>query len=41
MLETDPSNKLFIGEGMNHVFPLFPIPEAKPAADKIIKVVKR
>ncbi len=36
MLDKDPSNELIIGTEMNHVYPLFPIPEAKPARDKII-----
>ena len=40
-LEDDPSNELIVGEGMNHVYPLFPIPEAKPAVDKIIQVISR
>ena len=29
------------GVEMNHVYPLFPIPEAKAAVDKIISVIKR
>lgn len=41
MLDEDPSNELMIGEELNHVYPLFPIPEAKPAVDKILQVVKR
>ena len=41
MLDEDPSNELIIGEEMNHVYPLFPIPEAKPALDKIIEYIKR
>ena len=41
MLDNDPSNGLIIGEEMNHVCPLFPIPEAKPAVDKIIEIVMR
>ncbi len=41
LLDADPSNELIIGEEMNHVYPLFPIPEAKPAVDKIISVIKR
>ncbi len=36
MLDRDPSNELITGKEMNHVYPLFPIPEAKPAVDKII-----
>lgn len=41
MLDKDPSNELIVAEGMNHVYPLFPIPEAKPAVNKIIQVVMR
>lgn len=41
MLEDDPSNELIIGEEMCHVYPLFPISEAKPAVEKIIEVLKR
>ena len=40
MLDKDPSNELIIGEGMNHVYPLFLIPEAKPAVDKIIRTIQ-
>lgn len=28
-------------EEMNHVYPLYPIPEAKPAVNRIIQVVMR
>ncbi|MBR4720234.1 MAG: alpha/beta hydrolase [Clostridia bacterium] len=41
MIEDDPSNELIVAENMNHVYPLFPIPEAKPAVDKIIQIIKR
>jgi acetyl esterase/lipase len=41
MLDPDPSNELIVAEDMNHVYPLYPIPEAKPAVEKIIQVVKR
>ena len=40
MLDRDPSNEMIIGEEMNHVYPLFPIPEAKPAVDKIIHTIR-
>ncbi|MDO4537235.1 MAG: alpha/beta hydrolase [Coriobacteriales bacterium] len=40
MLDEDPSNELVVGEGMNHVYPLLPIPEAKPAVDKIIRTIR-
>lgn len=41
MLDVDPSNEIIIGEEMNHVYPLFPIREAKPAVKKILQVVQR
>ena len=41
MLDEDPSNSLYVAEDMNHVFPLFPIPEAKPAVEKILEAVTR
>ena len=41
MLGDDPSNELIVAEEMNHVYPLFPIPEAKSAVSKIISVIKR
>ena len=41
MLDPDPSNELIVGEEMNHVYPLFPIPEAKDAINKIFEVVMR
>ena len=41
MLDKDSSNELIVGEEMNHVYPLFPIPEAKPAVEKILEVVRR
>ena len=41
MLDEDSSNELIVGEEMNHVYPLFPIPEAKPAVEKILHVVTR
>ena len=40
LLDDDSSNELVIGEEMNHVYPLFPIPEAKPAVDKIIRLIR-
>ena len=40
MLDEDPSNELIIGEEMNHVYPLLPIPEAKPAVDKINQTIR-
>ena len=41
MLDVDPSNEIIIGEEMNHVYPLFPIREAKPAVEKILRVIVR
>ena len=41
MLDVDPSNEIIIGEEMNHVYPLFPIREAKPAVEKILQVIVR
>ena len=40
-LDDDPSNELVVGEEMNHVYPLFPIREARPAVDRIIEIVRR
>lgn len=31
--------KTFIGKGLNHVYPIFPIPEAKKAMKNIIKII--
>ena len=41
MLDKDGSNELIVGEEMNHVYPLFPIPEAVSADNKIIHTVMR
>ena len=41
MLDRDPSNELLVGDEMNHVYPLFPIPEAKYAVNKILQTVAR
>ena len=41
MLDDDPANELIVAEDMNQVYPLFPIPEAKPAVDKILRAVTR
>ncbi len=40
LLDEDPSNELIVGEEMNHVYPLFPIPEAKPVVDRIVQIIK-
>ena len=39
LLDADPSNKLIVGEEMNHVYPLFPISEAKPAVNTIVQTI--
>ncbi|MBQ3892076.1 MAG: alpha/beta hydrolase [Mailhella sp.] len=41
LLDDDPSNELIVGEGMVHVYPLFPIPEAELAMDTIIRALAR
>ncbi len=41
MLERDGSNELIVGEEMNHVYPLFPIPEAISTDNKVFSVVMR
>ncbi len=41
MLEKDVSNELIVGEGMNHVYPLFPIQEAASADNKVFHIVLR
>lgn len=39
----DPAgdNELIVGEGMFHVYPLLPIPEAKGAVDRIVEKIER
>ena len=39
----DPAgdSELVVGEGMFHVYPLLPIPEARPAVDKIVEKILR
>ncbi|MBQ1567018.1 MAG: alpha/beta hydrolase [Erysipelotrichaceae bacterium] len=32
-------NKLYVGEGLNHVYPVFPIPEADEAIKKITRII--
>lgn len=39
-LDKDNDNQLVIGENMNHIYVLYPIPEAKPAVDLIISKIK-
>ncbi|MBR3177870.1 MAG: alpha/beta hydrolase [Clostridia bacterium] len=38
-LEGESSNEFIEGEGMNHVYPILPIPEAKAAIDKICRTI--
>lgn len=40
-LESAEGNELIVGENMNHVYPLLPIPEAEAAQEKIIEIVLR
>ena len=37
--EAKVKNNIYIGEGLNHVFPAFPIPEADEAIDTISKLI--
>ena len=39
LIELNPGCKLIVGEGMNHVYPLFPIPEAKLAFSQVLDAV--
>ncbi len=41
MLDRDVSNELIVSEGMNHIYPLYPIEEAKSACNKIFHIVMR
>lgn len=41
LLDDDPSNELVVGEGMDHVYPLYPIPEARQAFDRMLHAVVR
>ena len=41
MLDRDVSNELVVGEGMNHVYPLFPIKEAVNADYKVFHTILR
>ena len=40
LIELNPGCRLIVGEGMNHVYPLFPIPEAKKAFKQILEVIQ-
>ncbi len=39
----DPAgdNELVLSEGMFHVYPLLPVPEAGPAVDRIVEIIRR
>ena len=41
MLDDSPTNELIIGEELFHIYPLFPIKEAKSAVEKMIEKVLR
>ncbi len=41
MLDRHVSNELIVGEGMNHVYPLFPIEEAVSACNKVFHIIMR
>ena len=42
MLATQGSiTELYVGEGMNHVYPLYPIPDAEDAMDMICTIISR
>ena len=38
-LDRSGDNQLIVGEGMFHVYPLLPIPEARPAMDRIVQKI--
>ena len=40
-LDPTKDNELIIGAGMFHVYPLLPIPEARPAVERIVEKIKR
>ena len=40
-LRQDPSNELLVGEGMLHVYPLIPLPEAEAATKRVIERIMR
>lgn len=39
--ENNITSRLFIGEGLNHVYPAFPIPEAKVALQQIVDIIQQ
>lgn len=40
LIELNPGCKLIVGEGMNHVYPLFPTPEAKKAFRQVLEAIQ-
>ncbi|MBR1423505.1 MAG: alpha/beta hydrolase [Ruminococcus sp.] len=38
--DNNVTSELIVGEGMNHVYPTYPIPEANEAIDKISNIIK-
>lgn len=40
LIELNPGCKLIVGEGMNHVYPLFPIPEARKAFKQVLEAIQ-
>ena len=38
--EKGVKNSLYVGEGLNHVFPAFPIPEADLAISEIVRLIE-
>ena len=41
LLDQDGTNELIVGEGLMHVYPLMPIPEAQAAHEVIFEKVMR
>ena len=41
LLPKNKTNNLIIGRGLNHVYPLMPIPEGRAAVKEIIKIIKQ
>ena len=40
-LDKDNSNELIVADGMNHIYPLYPIDEAAPACRKVFHIIMR
>ena len=39
--EKGVSSRLYVGEGLDHVYPIFPIPEAKQAIEEIARLIEK